>query len=133
MPKRTSHQKGPSQRQLRAGELVRHALADILRREHLREPALAGVSVTISEVRASPDLKYATVFCLPLGGGQEAEVVDALNHAANYLRGILGREVEMKFTPTLKFVADTSFAEARRIDELLSRPEVARDLQNDAE
>lgn len=133
MPKRTSHQKGPSQRQLRAGELVRHALADILRREHLREPALTGVSVTISEVRASPDLRHATVFCLPLGGGQEAEVVGALNHAANYLRGLLGREIEMKFTPTLKFVADTSFAEARRIDELLSRPEVARDLQNDEE
>jgi ribosome-binding factor A len=133
MPKRSSPQKGPSQRQLRAGELVRHALADILRREHLREPALAGVSVTISEVRTSPDLKHATVFCLPLGGGHEAEVVGALNHAAHYLRGLLGREIDMKFTPTLKFVADTSFAEARRIEELLSRPEVARDLHRDEE
>lgn len=131
MPKRSSSLKGPSQRQLRAGELIRHALADILRREHLREPALAGVSVTISEVRASPDLRHATVFCLPLGGGHETEVVDALNHAAHYLRGLLGREIDMKFTPTLKFVADKSFAEARRIDELLARPEVARDLGDD--
>lgn len=128
MSRRASRSKGPTQRQLRAGELMRHALAEILQRESLREPALAGVSVTVSEVRASPDLKQATVFCLPLGGERETEVVAALNHAAPRLRGLLGRKVDLKFTPTLKFVVDKSFAEARRIDELLARPDVARDL-----
>lgn len=133
MTRRGSHSKGPSQRQLRAGELIRHALVDILQRENLREPALAGVSVTVSEVRVSPDLKQATVYCLPLGGGHETEVVDALNHASHHLRGLLGRRIDMKFTPGLKFVADESFAEARRIDELLARPDVARDLRHDDE
>jgi len=123
--------KGPSQRQLRAGELIRHTLAEILQREVLREPALAGVSVTISEVRVSPDFKQATLFCLPLGGGHEAEVVGALNRAAPHLRGLLGRQIDLKYTPALKFLVDESFAEARRIDELLSRPEVARDLRHE--
>lgn len=131
MSRHGSHSKGPSQRQLRAGELIRHTLADILQRENFREPALVGVSITVSEVRVSPDLKQATVYCLPLGGGSVGEVVGALNHAAPYLRGLLGRRIELKFTPSLKFVADDSFAEARRIDELLARPEVARDLRHD--
>lgn len=127
MPHRSSS-KGPSQRQLRAGELIRHALVEILQREDLREPGLSGVSITISEVRPTPDLRQATVFCLPLGGGHESEVVEALNRAAPYLRGLLGRKIDLKFTPSLKFMVDTTFAEARRIDELLARPEVARDL-----
>ena len=125
---RSSQSKGPSQRQLRAGELIRHALVEILQREDLREPGLAGVSITVTEVRPSPDLRQATVFCLPLGGGHESEVVAALNHAAPYLRGLLGKRIDMKFTPSLKFLVDKSFAEARRIDELLARPEVKRDL-----
>lgn len=129
MTRRFSGKKGPSQRQLRAGELIRHALADILQREDLREPALAGVSVTISEVRLSPDLKQASVFCLPLGGGQAGAVVAALNRAAPHLRGLLGKRIDMKFTPSLKFMADTSFAEAQHIEELLARPDVARDLR----
>lgn len=119
---------GPSQRQLRAGELVRHALVEIFQREDLRDPALEGVSITVSEARMSPDLKQATVFCTPLGGVHEKEVVLALNRIAPYLRSLLGRRIEMKFTPALRFVADESFAEARRVDELLASPKVRRDL-----
>ncbi len=131
MSKRFSNSKGPSQRQLRAGELIRHALVEILQREDLREPALSGVSVTVSEVRASPDLKQATVFCTPLGGGAKEEVVAALNKVAPHLRGLLGRKIEMKFTPALVFRSDDSFAEAERIDTLLASPEVARDLRKE--
>ena len=120
--------KGPSQRQLRAGELIRHALVDILAREDLRDPDLAGVSVTISEVRASPDLKHASAFCAPLGGGEPEKIAAALNRCASFLRGRLGRQIELKFTPRLKFLVDKSFDEATHIDTLLRRPEVARDL-----
>ncbi len=130
MAKRFSHSKGPSQRQLRAGELVRHALVEIMQRENLREPSLSGVSVTVSEVRVSPDLKQANVFAAPLGGEHQGEVIDALNKVAPYLRGLLGKKIDMKFTPALKFVSDDTFSEAQRIDALLSRPEVARDLDD---
>lgn len=122
---------GPSQRQLRAGELVRHALVDILAREDLRDPALHGVSVTIGEVRCSPDLKHATVFCAPLGGGDEAALAAGLNRAAGFLRRRLGREIDMKFTPELHFQADTSYDEASEMAALLSRAEVRRDLNDD--
>lgn len=131
MPKRQPSIKGPSQRQLRAGELIRHALVEILQREPLREPALEGVSVTVSEVRCSPDLKQATVFASPLGGAGEREVVDALNRVAPYLRSLLGKKIDMKFTPSLKFRRDEVFAEAQKIDALLARPDVARDLGDD--
>ncbi len=128
MSNRSSSSKGPSQRQLRAGELIRHALVEILQREELREPALSGVSITVSEVRVSPDLKQAKVFASPLGGGDEAGVIAALNRTSAYLRGLLGKKIEMKFTPALTFVADETFAEAEKIDRLLARPDVARDL-----
>lgn len=135
MSSRHSHHKGPSQRQLRAGELVRHALVEIFRREDLRDPALHGLSITVAEVRMTPDLKQATVFCAPLGASidreKHPEIVNALNHAAPHLRHLLGRKIDMKFTPTLAFRSDESFAEARRIDELLASPEVARDLKRD--
>ncbi|MEM8772180.1 MAG: 30S ribosome-binding factor RbfA [Pseudomonadota bacterium] len=131
MPKRFSSHKGPSQRQLRAGELVRHALVDILQRENFREPALNGVSVTVSEVRCSPDLKHASVFAAPLGGGDQSAVIAALNKIAPHLRGLLGKKIEMKFTPALKFISDETFAEAQRIDALLAQPKVARDLEDD--
>ena len=142
MANRFSNRKGPSQRQLRAGELIRHALVDIMRRETLRDPALEGVSVTVSEVRLSPDLKQATVFASPLGAGvgggsgkgaaaAEAEVIEGLNRVAPFLRGLLGKAIDMKFTPALKFRRDEVFAEAQKIDALLARPEVARDLGDD--
>jgi len=120
---------GPTQRQLRAGELVRHALVEILRHENFVDPALAGKSVTISEVRASPDLKHALCFVEPLGGREPDAVIAALNRAARFLRGRLGHNIEMKFTPDLKFVHDDSFDTATHIDRLLADPRVRRDLE----
>lgn len=124
---------GPSQRQLKAGELIRHALVDILAREDFRDPDLAGQSVTVGEVRCSPDLKHATAFVAPLGPGDADKLAAGLNRASAFLRGRLGREIELKFTPNLHFVADASYDEASRIDALLRRPEVARDLDEDGE
>jgi ribosome-binding factor A len=119
---------GPSQRQLRVGELLRHALAEILARGDVRDPALQGVSVTVTEVRPSPDLKNATVFCAPLGGRHEDEVIEGLNRCRAYLRGQVGHAVSLKFTPQLNFLCDRSFDEAKHIDDLLRSKEVARDL-----
>ena len=133
---------GPSQRQLRAGELIRHALVEILREEDLHDEALDGVSVTLTEVRMSPDLKHAIGFVEPLGAGvaragseegaggaPAGEVVKALNRHSKFLRGRLGRMIDMKFTPDLRFVHDESFDEAARIEALLRRPEVRRDIE----
>ncbi len=131
MAKRLSNSKGPSQRQLRAGEVIRHALVEIMQRETLRNPVLEGVSVTVSEVRVSPDLKQASVYAAPLGGDRQGEVVTALNKVSPYLRGLLGKKIDLKFTPALIFKSDETFAESERIDELLSRPDVARDLNDE--
>ncbi|MFN3859766.1 MAG: 30S ribosome-binding factor RbfA [Caulobacter sp.] len=128
---------GPSQRQLRAGELIRHALVEVLREEEISDPALSGVSVTVSEVRMSPDLKHALCFVEPLGAGVEGasvagqpttEVVAALNRAARFLRGRLGRHIDMKFTPDLKFIHDESFNAASHMDRLFSDPRVQADI-----
>jgi ribosome-binding factor A len=122
------HVKGPTQRQLQAGELIRHALVEIIQREDLRDPAVHGVSITISEVRASPDLKHAHVFVAPLGQGDPQKVAEGLNRCAGFLRGRLGREVELRFTPELHFLPDVSFAEASHINEILQSDQVRRDL-----
>lgn len=122
--------KEPSQRQLRVGEQIRHALSRVLARGELRDPALNDVSITVSEVRCSPDLKTAKVFVLPLGGRNTADVLAALRRAGAFLRGQVAREVRLKYTPGLHFLADESFEEASRIDQVLRRPEVARDLQD---
>jgi ribosome-binding factor A len=131
---------GPTQRQLRAGELVRHALVDILREEDIHDEAMDGVSITVTEVRCSPDLRHATVFVEPLGAGVERvgleperikPVIEALNRHAKFLRGVLGRSIEMKFTPDLKFIHDESFNEAERINALFRRAEIARDITRD--
>jgi ribosome-binding factor A len=119
---------GPSQRQLRAGELIRHALVEILREQEIADPDLAGVSVTVTEVRMSPDLRHAFAFIEPLGGQEAERVVAGLNRHARFLRGRLGREIDMKFTPDLKFAHDESFTEAARMDALFRDPRVARDL-----
>lgn len=119
---------GPSQRQLRAGEVVRHALVDVLAREEIRDPDLKGVSVTVGEVRASPDLKHMTAFVAPLGGGDGAKIAAALTRAAGFLRGRVSKLVDLRYTPQLHFIADISYDEAGRIGEMLARPEVARDL-----
>jgi ribosome-binding factor A len=125
---RAAAPQGPTQRQLRAGELVRHALVEILREEEISDPALEGVSVTITEVRVSPDLRHATVFIEPLGGGHAPEVVEGLNRHAKFVRGRLGRMIEMKFTPALKFLHDESFNEAARMNRLFDDPKVQKDL-----
>jgi len=122
---------GPTQRQLRAGELVRHALADILRQGDLHDEALEKASVTVTEVRLSPDLKHAICFVEPLGGALAGQVVEALNRHARFLRGRLGREIDMKFTPDLKFVHDQSFEEAARMEALFNSPAVKRDIGED--
>jgi ribosome-binding factor A len=127
-PKRGAPQ-GPSQRQLRAGELVRHALVEIMREEDINDPALEGVSVTVTEVRMNPDLRHATVFVEPLGGGHAEDVVAGLNRHAKFLRGRLGRQIEMKFTPELRFLHDESFNEAARMNRLFDDPRVAQDLR----
>lgn len=122
---------GPSQRQLRAAELVRHALVDIVAREELRDADLKGVSVTIGEVRASPDLKHMTAFVSSLGPSDPQLIVNGLTRISSFLRGRLARSIDLKFTPELHFQPDISYDEARHIDELLASPEVARDLRRD--
>jgi ribosome-binding factor A len=133
MPRRPSHHKrapvGPSQRQLRAGELVRHALVEILREEDLEDAALKGVSVTVTEVRVSPDLKHALVYVEPLGGLNATEVVAGMNRVTKFLRGRLGHSIEMRATPALRFVHDETFAEAERMSRLLNDPRVRRDVE----
>lgn len=125
-----SRNRPPSQRQLKAGELIRRALADIINREDLRDPALQGVSITVTEVRAAPDLKNATVFAVPLGPDADGEAVIAgLQRCGRFLRGRLGREMAMKSTPRLKFVLDTTFDTADDMARVLARPEVQQDLE----
>ena len=120
--------KAPSQRQLKVGELIRHALAEIFARGEIADDVLNRHSLTVPEVRMSPDLKLATAFVLTLGGSEAQEAVDHLNQHKRYLRGLLAKRVSLKFMPELRFKVDTSFASSARIDELLARPEVARDL-----
>jgi ribosome-binding factor A len=119
---------GPSQRQLRVGEVLRHALAEILNRNEIRDPDLDGISVTITQVRPSPDMRYATVYCAPLGGKNTAPIIAALNRHKGFLRGQMGHMISIKFTPDLRFVEDQSFAEAEKIENLLKSPQVQRDL-----
>lgn len=133
MPKHTAPKRDrtrePGQRQLRVGEELRHVLARILQRGELRDPALQDVTVTVTEVRVSPDLKNATAYVMPLGGRHAAEVIDGLTRSAGYLRGQLARDVPLRYMPVLGFALDTSFDHASRINELLHRPEVERDLR----
>ncbi len=121
--------KAPSQRQLRVGELVRHALAEILARGEVRDPDLDGVTVTVPEVRLTPDLKRATAFVMPLGGGKPEKVAAALERNRRFLRGAVARRVELRYAPELHFRVDSSFEQGARIDALLGSPEVQRDLR----
>jgi len=114
---------------LRVGEVLRHALSDILRENEIRDPDLEGVSVTVTQVKPSPDMRHATVFVEPLGGVRAEAIVNALNRHRGFLRGELGRTITLKFTPELRFIEDTSFAEAERIERILHSERVARDLK----
>ncbi len=111
----------PSQRQLRMGELLRHILADVLARGTFRDPVLANAHITVTEVRPSPDLKHATVFVTPLGGGDMNAVVDALQKARSHLRAQVAKSLETRVVPDLSFRPDLSFANAERIDTLLQK------------
>ena len=120
---------GQSIRTLRLAEAVRHALADLFARGEVRDPALEGRSVTVSEVKLSPDLREATVFVLPLGGEDAKAALEALNRAAPFLASQVAKRVATRFVPRYRFRADERFAEASRIESLLASPTVARDLK----
>jgi len=122
---------GPSQRQLRVGELIRHALADILQRGEVHDPDLEGMVVTVPEVRLTPDLKLATIFLMPLGGKGADTVVATFTRHKRFLRGEIAHRINLRYAPDLRFQLDTSFEEGDRIDALLRRPEVKRDLGED--
>jgi ribosome-binding factor A len=125
--------KPPSQRQLRVGEEIRHALAMIFERGDFRDPDLASAHVTVTEVRASPDLRHMTVFVTPLGGGDAAPLLAALRRAAPFLRGQVAKVVRIKYAPDLVFRADTAIDAAARIEALLHSPAVRRDLERDGD
>jgi ribosome-binding factor A len=120
--------RAPSQRQLKVGETIRHALAEIFARGEIVDEVLNQFSLTVSEVRMTPDLKLATVFVLPLGGEGAEDAVKHLDQHKRFLRGELAIRVSLKFMPEIRFKIDTSFASSKRIDELLASPKVARDL-----
>ena len=123
--------RGPTQRQLRVGELIRHTLADILQRGEVHDPDLEGILVTVPEVRMTPDLRLATVFVVPLGGKGVDVVIPALERNRKFLRGEVSHRIDLRFAPDLRFRLDKSFDEGEHIDALLRRPEVKRDLGGD--
>lgn len=120
---------GPSQRQLRVGTEIRHALSSTLQRGEVRDPDLEGVSITVTEVRLSPDLRNATAFVMPLGGGNLEKILPALRRVAPFLRRQIASSVSLKYNPQLSFQADQSFEEASKIGRVLNSPAVQRDLQ----
>ena len=124
-------EKGPSQRQLRAGELIRHALAEILARGEVHDPVIEKHTITVPEVRLTPDLRLATIYVMPLGGRDTGEVLDALERNKRFLRGELAHRINMKFAPEIRFRLDERFDEADRIDKLLHDPRVTRDLDKE--
>jgi ribosome-binding factor A len=126
-----SDNKGPSQRQLRVGEQVRHALSDMLQRGEVRDDLIEATVISISEVRMSPDLKIATAFVSPLGAKNEDAILDVLNRNARFIRGRMAPALrQMRYMPEFRFRLDTSYDNMAKIDELLRSPEVARDLGN---
>jgi ribosome-binding factor A len=130
-PKRDQRPTGPSQRMLRVGELVRHALAGLFARGEIEDDALTGKVLTVPEVRMSPDLKLATAYVMPLGGEGAAEVVAALNRHQRFIRGRIAPELDLKFAPEVRFHVDETFEEYGKIDALLRSDRVQRDLHSD--
>ena len=118
----------PTQRALRAGEVIRHAVADILSRGEVHDPVIQGHLITVPEVRMTADLRLATIYVMPLGGRNEEDVLDALERNKRYVRGEIARRVNLKFAPEIRFRIDERFDEAERIEKLLRTPEVRRDL-----
>lgn len=130
---RKSSAPGGSQRQLRVGETVRHAVAEILALGDIHDPDLEGHIITVPEVRMSPDLKLATIYVMPLGGRDTDKVVTALARNKKFLRGEIAHRVNLKFAPDIRFRIDDRFDEAERIEKLLRTPEVQRDLAPDSD
>jgi ribosome-binding factor A len=124
------HASGPSQRALRVGELIRHAVAEMLSRGEVHDPVIEGHMITVPEVRMSPDLRLATIYVMPLGGKDEQEVVAALERNKKFLRGEIAHRVNLKFAPEIRFRVDERFGEAERIEKILRTPEVQRDLES---
>ncbi len=124
-------ERGPTQRSLRAGELVRHAIAEILTRGDLHDPVIGAHLITVPEVRMSPDLRVATVYILPLGSQDNVAVLAAFDRNKRHIRAEIARRVNLKFAPDIRFRIDERFDEAERIDRLLRTPQVRRDLDND--
>ena len=122
---------GPSQRMLRLGELVRHALADMFQRGDVEDDALHGAVITVPEVRMTPDLKIANAYVMPLGGQHAKEIVEALNRHQRFIRGRIAPQIELKYAPEIRFFVDETFEEAGKIDALLRSDRVRRDLDDD--
>src|SRR3954470_19805767 len=122
---------GGSQRQLRVGELVRHAIAEMLTRGDVHDPVIEGHLITVPEVRMTPDLRLATIYVMPLGGRDGKEVVAALERNKKFLRGEIAHRINLKFAPDIRFRIDERFDEAERIEKLLRTPAVQRDLATD--
>ena len=125
------HPAGASQRQLRVGELIRHTLAELLARGEVHDPVLEGHLITVPEVRMTADLRLATIYVMPLGGHDTDVVLEAFEHNKKYLRGEIGRRVNLKFAPEIRFRIDERFDEAERIEKLLRTPAVQRDLDGE--
>src|SRR5215204_2655039 len=128
MPRRFESSAGPSQRQQRVAELVRHALAEVLQRGDIQDEVLSAHVITIPEVRMSPDLRLATAYVMPLGGRDERPVLEALTRNRKALRAEVAHRVNLKFAPDLRFLRDETFDEAARIDALLRSEKVQRDV-----
>lgn len=128
------HQKGgePSQRMLRVGELVRHAMSELLARGALNDPVIDAHVVTVPKVKMSPDLKLATIYVLSLGGKDSVEVMKALENHKKFLRGEVARKINLKFAPEVRFRVDDSFDNSSRIDALLNLPQVRQDLRQES-
>jgi len=129
----SAQERGPTQRQLRVGELLRHSLSEILTRGEVRDQDLESVTITVTQVKPSGDMRHAAVFVEPLGGKNAKAIVGALNRHKGFIRGLMGRTIALKFTPELRFLEDTSFAEAEKIETLLKSSRVQRDLQEDSD
>ena len=122
---------GPSQRQLRVGELIRRTLSDVLMQGDVHDPELNALSITVSEVRASPDLKIATAYVLPLGGGKREEAIQALKRNKHELRRAIGKEMSLKYAPDLRFLIDDTFDKLDESRRLFSQDKVRQDLEKD--
>ncbi|HEY5832188.1 MAG TPA: 30S ribosome-binding factor RbfA [Hyphomicrobiaceae bacterium] len=127
--RRSEKSTGPSQRQLRVAELIRHALSEMLARGEIHDDVLAAHVVTVPEVRMSPDLRLATVYVMPLGGKDTEAVLEALERNRRYVRGEIAEAVNLKFAPDIRFLADETFEEVNRIEQLLASEKVRRDLE----